>query len=123
MSDIKRIALMSAGFLFVTLGTIGTFLPVMPAIPFFIIASICFSKSSKRFHNMLLNNRWIGSHIRKYHEKNGVELKTKVLFVVFQWIGVLFTFIFLIHNFFSRILLVVLALAGSIYILSLKTVE
>jgi len=68
---------MGAGFVFVVLGIIGAFMPIMPSIPFFIIASICFSKSSVKFHNLLLNNKWVGPHIKRYHENNGIRLKGK----------------------------------------------
>lgn len=121
MSYIKRALLISAGFLFVALGVIGIFLPVMPCIPFLIIASVCFSKSSKRFHNMLLNNKLVGSHIKRYYENNGIKLKTKVLFIIFQWAAVLGTSIFLVHNLFGRILMGIITMGATIYILSLNT--
>jgi hypothetical protein len=123
MDHIKRTVLMGAGFLLVALGIIGVFTPVMPSIPFFIIASICFSKSSEKFHNMLLNNKWVGAHIKKYHENNGIELKTKVFFISLQWVGILFTSIFLVHNLFGRILMLIIAIGATIYVLSLKTIE
>ena len=123
MNHIKRIGLMSVGFLLVALGVIGIFTPIMPTIPFLIIASICFSKSSEKFHNMLLNNKWVGPYIKKYHENNGIKLKTKMLFIVLQWAGVLFTSIILVHNLLGRILMVIIAMGATIYILSLKTIE
>ena len=112
---------MSAGFLFVSLGIVGAILPVMPSIPFFILASICFSKSSEKFHNLLLNNRLVGPHIKRYHENNGVELKTKILLIVFQWVCILGTSILFVRNFLGRILMVAIAIGAKIYILSLKT--
>jgi uncharacterized membrane protein YbaN (DUF454 family) len=121
MNHTKKIILMSAGFLFVSLGIVGAILPVMPSIPFFILASICFSKSSEKFHNLLLNNRLVGPHIKRYHENNGVELKTKILLIVFQWVCILGTSILFVRNFLGRILMVAIAIGATIYILSLKT--
>jgi uncharacterized membrane protein YbaN (DUF454 family) len=123
MNDFKRTILMGAGFLFVALGIMGAFLPVMPSIPFFIFASICFSKSSEKFHNMLLNNRWVGPHIKNYHENNGITIKTKIFLIFFQWAGILITSMLLVHNLFSRILMVIIATAATVYILSLKTAK
>jgi hypothetical protein len=114
---------MGAGFFFVALGIIGVFLPVMPSIPFFIIASVCFSKSSEKFHNLLLNNKWVGPHIKRYHENNGVEVKTKILLIIFQWICLLGTSMLFIHNLYARILMVVIAIGATVYILSLKTAK
>lgn len=114
---------MCMGFLFVVLGAIGAFVPIMPSIPFFIIASVCFSKSSQKFHNMLLNNKLIGPHIRNYHENKGIELKTKILFIFVQWAGIVGTAFFLVHNIFGRILMVLIGIGFSMYIISLKTAK
>lgn len=120
---LKRALLMSAGFIFTFLGIVGVFMPIMPSIPFFIIASVCFSKSSKKFHNLLLNNRWIGPHIKRYHENNGISLTTKILLIVIQWMGILATSILLIHNLYGRILMIIIAMGATAYILSLKTAK
>jgi uncharacterized membrane protein YbaN (DUF454 family) len=122
-NHLKRTALMSLGFLFAAIGIMGAFLPIMPSIPFFIIASICFSKSSEKFHNLLLDNKWVGPHIKSYHENNGITLKTKILFIIFQWAGILGTSTLFIHNVFGRILMVIIATAATAYILSLKTAK
>ena len=123
MNHFKRIVLRSLGFLFVILGIMGIFLPIMPAIPFFIIASICFSKSSEKFHNLLLNNKWIGPHIKRYHENNGIKLKAKIIFIIFQWASILGTSILLVHDLFGRILMIAIATGTTVYILSLKTAK
>ena len=114
---------MSAGILFIVLGIIGAFLPVIPAIPFFIIASICFSKSSEKFHNLLLNNKLVGPHIKRYHENNGIRLKEKVILIIVQWAGILCTSILFIHNITGRVLMIAIASVTTVYILSLKTAK
>jgi len=77
VSCFKRFLLISIGSFFLILGIIGVLLPVMPAIPFFIIASICFSGSSNRLHNMLINNRRIGRHLKNFQEHKGLGLREK----------------------------------------------
>ncbi len=123
MQEIQKIALVALGFLFVGLGIIGIFLPVMPSIPFFIIASICFSKSSEKFHNMLLNNKWVGPRIKDYYKNSGIKLSEKVFLIALQWLGILFTSIFFVHNLWGRILMFCIAVGASVYILSLKTIK
>lgn len=121
MGNLKRALLIGAGFLSLILAIIGTLLPVMPAMPFFIIASLCFSASSKKFHNMLLNNKWIGSHIRNFHERKGLSLRTKATIIIFQWLASALTAIFIVKITIVRIILVIMALGVTAYILSLKT--
>ncbi len=114
---------MGVGFLFVILGIIGAFLPVMPSIPFLVIASFCFSKSSTKFHDMLMNNPLVGPHIRSYNENNGISLITKAFLIVSQWAGILISSLLFVHGFFGRILMVVIGVAVTGYILSLKTAK
>ncbi len=123
MKQLKRVLLLAVGFVFVALGIMGFFLPVMPSIPFFIIASVCFSKSSKKFHDMLMNNRWVGPRIQEYHQNNGIKVHEKVFIIALQWAGVLFTSVFFVRELWGRILLLGIVLAGTLYILSLKTVK
>ena len=119
----KKTLLLCAGFFSIALGIMGIFLPFMPCLPFFILASICFSKSSLKFHNMLMNNRFVGPHIRSYHENNGITLKAKAVFIIGQWVFLALTMAFLIHHRPARILLVIIAIGTTIFILSLGTAK
>ncbi|MBF0122601.1 MAG: YbaN family protein, partial [Candidatus Omnitrophica bacterium] len=119
MNNLKRIVLLCTGFLFVTLGIIGAIMPVMPSIPFFIIASVCFSKSSKKFHDLLLENKLVGPHIKRYHENNGITLRTKVLIISLQWAGITGSSLLFVHGLLGRILMGIIGIASTIYILSL----
>ncbi len=119
-NNIKRILLLSLGFVLTALGLIGIIIPIMPTIPFLVLASVCFSHSSKRFNNMLLRNKWVGPQIKKYEEGKGISLKTKVMFVLAQAGGIAIVMVF-VPNTFSKILLIGIAVVFAIYILSLKT--
>jgi hypothetical protein len=122
MNEFKRVFLLCTGFFFVFLGILGAVLPVLPSVPFFIIASVCFSKSSRKFHDMLMNNKLIGPHIKRYHENNGIELKTKILLILLHWVGILGSSIFFVHGFLGRVLMVAIGVAATLYLLSLKRI-
>jgi len=47
----------TAGSFFVVLGIIGL-LPVIPAVPFFFLAIICFMRCSKRFNDWMEQKAW-----------------------------------------------------------------
>ena len=83
---IKRYLLMAIGWLAVILGAIGAVLPIMPTTPFLILALACFSKSSPRFHRMLLNNRWFGPPLKEWESdktvKRPVKIKAMMLIVL-----------------------------------------
>ena len=65
------------GWLFVVLGVIGILLPLLPTTPFLIVALALFSKSSPRFHRMLLNNAWFGPTLKQWEDNKTVSRKTK----------------------------------------------
>ena len=65
------------GWFFLALGALGAVLPILPTTPFLIIALALFSKSSPRFHQMLLNNRWFGPTLRQWEESRTLSPKIK----------------------------------------------
>lgn len=74
---IQNNLLVILGWLFTLLGLIGIILPVLPTTPFLIVALVLFSKSSPRFHQMLLNNKWFGPTLRQWERDKTLSRKTK----------------------------------------------
>ncbi|MBL7002468.1 MAG: YbaN family protein [Gammaproteobacteria bacterium] len=73
----KNHVLIALGWFFIVLGIIGALLPILPTTPFLILALALFSKSSPRFHQMLLNNKWFGPVLKEWEEKKTVSRQTK----------------------------------------------
>ena len=74
---IKQKLLITLGWFFVALGVIGAVLPLLPTTIFLIIALALFSKSSPRFHKMLLNNRYFGEDLRRWEETRTISHQSK----------------------------------------------
>ncbi len=68
-----------AGWLFFGLGLIGAFLPVLPTTPFLLLAGVCFSKSSPRFHAWLLTLPVLGQGVRDWRERRSIRPRAKLL--------------------------------------------
>lgn len=75
---LKKKLMIALGWFFVVLGIIGAFLPVMPTTVFLIVALGIFSKSSRRFHQMLLNNKYVGADLRRWEENKSMARTSKV---------------------------------------------
>jgi hypothetical protein len=118
-----RILLIAVGTLFVALGVLGIFIPVLPTTPFLLLAAACYARSSQRFYDWLLNNRWFGSYIRSYLQGKGVPLKVKVLTIALLWVAIGCSVTFAVQVFAVRVILILIAIGVSIHVLSLRTLK
>ena len=73
----RRHLYLFAGFLSIGLGAIGAVLPLLPTVPFMILAAFCFARSSPRLEAKLLNHRHFGPHIRRWRERGAISRRGK----------------------------------------------
>jgi len=116
-----KLLLIIAGSFFLVIGIIGIFVPVLPTTPFLVLAAACYAKSSERFYNWLINNKWFGSYIRNYREKKGISLKHKIYTVSLLWVTILFSAFFLIKILWVRVILIIIAVGVTFHVLTIKT--
>lgn len=73
----KRQLYFLAGWISVGLGIVGAFLPLLPTVPFMILAAFCFARSSPRLEARLLNHPQFGPHIRHWRENGAISRRGK----------------------------------------------
>lgn len=73
-----RIMLYLIGSLALALGFVGIFVPVMPTVPFLLIAAWAFARSSPRLRQKILENPTYGHHIRDWQERGAITLAAKI---------------------------------------------
>jgi uncharacterized membrane protein YbaN (DUF454 family) len=61
----------------VVLGLVGIFVPVMPTVPFLIVAAWAASRSSPRLHHWLVTHPRFGRQLREWNEYGIVPRKAK----------------------------------------------
>ncbi|OGF44422.1 MAG: hypothetical protein A2452_06070 [Candidatus Firestonebacteria bacterium RIFOXYC2_FULL_39_67] len=118
-----KILLITAGTVSVGLGILGIFLPLLPTTPFLLLAAVCYSKGSERLYNWLLKNRYFGSYIKNYREKKGIPLRAKITAIVFLNITMGYTIFFIIHYFWLKVMLFLIAVGVVVHICSMKTLN
>ena len=112
-----------AGTAFLIIGGVGIILPLLPTTPFLLLAAVCYARSSERWYNWLLYNRWFGSYIRNWHEGKGIPMRTKILSVVFLIMTIGYSAAFVVPFFIGRVALILIAVCVSVHILSFPTLE
>jgi len=76
-SRVARAIFLVLGFVFVALGFIGAFLPVLPTTPFLILAAACFARSSTCFESWLLNHPRFGPLLKDWRSRGAIPRKAK----------------------------------------------
>lgn len=65
------------GLISVALGAIGIFLPLLPTVPFLLLATFCFARSSERLHTWLITHKTLGPPILDWQEKGAISRRAK----------------------------------------------
>ena len=119
--DIRKAVLIFAGTMCLALGVLGMILPLLPTTVFLLMAAYCYSRSSERFHNWLLNNRWCGAYISNYKSGKGISMRQKISTIALLWVSISFSIWMLSAGFWLTLLLVAIAVGVSLHLILLKT--
>ena len=120
---LRKWFLVSVGILSVTLGTVGIVVPLLPTTPLLLLAAACFVRSSDRLYGWLIGHRLFGSYIQNYREHRAVTWQTKVFTLVLLWITIGYSALAVLSSWVIRAILLVIALAVTAHVLSLKTLK
>ena len=72
-----RIIWLIFGLFVLGLGCLGVVLPLLPTVPFILLAAFCFTKSSNRLHNWLLTHRLFGKMIQNWRQSGAISTSAK----------------------------------------------
>ena len=115
-SVLVRALLIVVGTIFLIIGVIGIFLPLLPTAPFVIVTAACYAKSSSKFYNWLLGLPIIGKLLKNWREQRRIPFRVKVAASTAIVITVGLTMYFFIPIWWVNLLLAAIAISVIIYI-------
>lgn len=110
----------AAGSLFLALGIVGIFVPLLPTTPFLLLASACYLRGSRRLHQWLLSHGRLGAYIRAYEEGRGIPMRAKVAAISLLWLSMVHAIVML-GTPLASVALFAFACAVTVYLLRLPT--
>ena len=90
---IARPLYMAGGFIALALGAIGVALPIMPTVPFLLLAAFCFARSHPEWAQRLYEHPTYGPGLRDWRDRRAISRKAKVMAVLAMTAGVGFTWL------------------------------
>ncbi len=121
MRPLTQRVLFACGWAALGLGVVGVVVPVLPTVPFVLLAAACFLRSSPRWHGWLVTHPVFGRHIADYLAGRGLRPRAKILALATLWTSVLLSVTLFVPVFALDVLLTGTAAAVSVYILRLPT--
>lgn len=74
----KKYLYMIAGCVSLGLGALGSLIPVLPTVPFLMLAAFSFARSSEKLHNWFVGTKLYQENLADFAAGKGMTRKTKV---------------------------------------------
>ena len=104
--NVKKISYMAIGSISLALGALGAVLPLLPAVPFLLLAAICFARSSEKLHNWFLGTSLYRKNLESYVAGRGLTRQTKIRIMVTVTLIMAVSFAFMHQVLIGRMVLI-----------------
>ncbi len=118
----KKAIYLSIGLIALILGAIGCALPILPTVPFLLVASFCFMKSSQQINIWFEKTKLYQKHVILFKMQKGMTLRTKLCILIPVYI-MLITLFILKDILAMRIVIVTLLTVKTIIFIKIKTIK
>ena len=118
ISPTARYLLLAVGWLFLALGAIGAFLPVIPTVPFLLVTAWAWSKSSKRLHAWLYGNPTYGPYLVAWSKYGVIPRRAKFMAVGMMALGWVAMTVFVAESLWLPLIVGAVQAAVSVFILT-----
>lgn len=104
------------------IGIVGIVLPILPTTPFLLVASVCFAKSSDKFHKWFINSNIYKNNLENFVKNREIPLKTKIFLMLLSSTMIIIS-IFIVDIVYLKIMLICIDIFKYYYfIFKIKTI-
>ena len=124
--SLKKLFWIILGCIGVGLGSIGVFLPILPSVPFLLLATFSFARSSERLHKWFINTELYKKNLESYVQGKGMSIETKIriMLIVTLLMGVGFSMMLLKEIYIPCIILLCVWIFHVVYfVFGVKTLH
>ena len=82
---------LAGGIIAMALAAIGVALPIMPTVPFLLLAAFCFARSQPEWAQRLYSHPTYGQSLRDWRDRRAIGRKAKVSAIIAMRLGAAFT--------------------------------
>jgi uncharacterized membrane protein YbaN (DUF454 family) len=79
------------GLVALGLAGVGAALPLLPTVPFLLVAVFCFARSNPAWEQRILNHPYWGPQVRDWRERRAIARPAKLAAITAMSAGVIFT--------------------------------
>lgn len=105
------------GWLFTGLAFAGAFLPVLPTVPFLLVAVWAFGKGSPRFRAWVFNHPWFKEPLEDWFHYGCIARRAKVTAIILMGVSGGFSIVY-IPNIWIALMIVSILVASATFILT-----
>ena len=119
----KKTAYIILGLICVALGGIGSLIPILPTVPFLLLAAFCFAKSSEKLHAWFIATNLYKNNLESLSQGRGMTMKAKIRVITIVTITMAIGYLFMSNVPIGRICLAIVWIAHVlVFTLGIKTI-
>lgn len=105
------------GLLSLGVGTIGIILPILPTVPFYLLAVYCFAKGSKKIHKWFLGSILYKKYLSDFMYKQTMSIFVKLRVICVVTIIMMLGYYFMLNEFiWTKYVMIIIWLIHIIYL-------
>jgi uncharacterized membrane protein YbaN (DUF454 family) len=81
--NLKKTLYIGLGVICVIVGFIGALLPIMPTVPFLLLAAWAFERGSETMHNWIISHKVFGPPINEWQKYGVIKKRSKIIAIFF----------------------------------------